>query len=80
MQKEHLLIQRDIDFYEKNILKQSTSLTGFIQKTDSTITVNDATFMTVQYNSNFAQQRLAYAIAATQEADRKVLPFCINGL
>ena len=34
---------RDIDFYEKNILKQSTSLTGFIQKTDSTITVNDAT-------------------------------------
>ena len=23
---------RDIDFYEKNILKQSTSLTGFIKK------------------------------------------------
>tara|TARA_X000001036_G_scaffold364742_1_gene349025 strand:+ start:1617 stop:2612 length:996 start_codon:yes stop_codon:yes gene_type:complete len=34
-------------------------------------------FMTVQYNSNFAQQRLAYAIAATQEADRKVLPLNI---
>ena len=34
---------RDIDFYEKNILKQSTSLTGFIQKSDTTITVADAT-------------------------------------
>ena len=34
---------RDIDFYEKNILKQSTSLVGFVQKTDSTITVTDAT-------------------------------------
>jgi len=34
---------RNIDFYEKNILKQSTTLTGFIQKTDNTITVDDAT-------------------------------------
>jgi len=34
---------RDIDFYEKNILKQSTTLTGFIQKSNDTITVSDAT-------------------------------------
>ena len=34
---------RDIDFYEKNVLKQSTTLIGFTQKTDNTITVSDAT-------------------------------------
>jgi len=34
---------RDIDFYEKNILKQSATLSGFLQKTDNTITVDDAT-------------------------------------
>ncbi len=34
-------------------------------------------FMTVQYNSNFAQQRLEYAIATTQAADRKSLPLNI---
>tara|TARA_B100002019_G_scaffold274196_1_gene270929 strand:- start:541 stop:1539 length:999 start_codon:yes stop_codon:yes gene_type:complete len=34
-------------------------------------------FMTVQYNSNFAQQRLAAAIAATQAADRTPLPLPI---
>lgn len=39
----NLQTYRDIDFYEKNVLKQSTTLTGFIQKTDNTITVTDAT-------------------------------------
>lgn len=34
-------------------------------------------FMTVQYNSKFAQQRLEYAIAATQAADRKPIPLPI---
>lgn len=34
-------------------------------------------FMTVQYNSKFAQQRLEAAIAATQVADRKLLPLPI---
>ena len=34
-------------------------------------------FMTVQYNSKFAQQRLTAAIAATQAADRKPLPLQI---
>ena len=30
---------RDIDFYEKNILNQSTTLSSFSQKSDTTITV-----------------------------------------
>ena len=34
---------RDIDFYEKNILKQSSKLTGSLGASDSTITVDDAT-------------------------------------
>jgi len=34
---------RDIDFYEKNILNQSTTLSSFSQKSDTTITVADAT-------------------------------------
>ena len=34
---------RDIDFYEKNILNQSTTLSSFSQKNDTTITVADAT-------------------------------------
>ena len=31
----------DIDYYEKNVLNQSTTINGFIQSTDSTITVVD---------------------------------------
>ncbi len=34
---------RDIDFYEKNVLKQSTILDGDISPTDKTVTVEDAT-------------------------------------
>ena len=34
---------RDIDFYEKNILKQSTILSGSLGESDTTITVADAT-------------------------------------
>ena len=34
---------RDIDFYEKNVLKQSTITTAYIQNTDKTIIVEDAT-------------------------------------
>lgn len=33
---------RDIDFYERGVLEQSTTLSGFIQDTDTTITVADA--------------------------------------
>ncbi len=39
----NLQTYRDIDFYEKNILKQSTTTSVFCQDTDETITVVDAT-------------------------------------
>ncbi len=39
----NLQTYRDIDFYEKNILKQSTTISVFCQDTDDTITVVDAT-------------------------------------
>ena len=34
---------RDIDFYEKNLLKESTKLTAVVDAADSTIQVEDAT-------------------------------------
>ena len=34
---------RDIDFYEKNLLTQSTTLSGSLGETATTITVDDAT-------------------------------------
>ena len=34
---------RDIDFYEKNILKQSSTTTTYVQDVDKSITVVDAT-------------------------------------
>ena len=34
---------RDIDFYETNILKQSTTLSGSLGQSDTTFTVADAT-------------------------------------
>ena len=34
---------RDIDFYENDILKQSTTLVGVLSDADSVITVDDAT-------------------------------------
>ena len=33
---------RDIDFYEKNVLKQSTTTTSYVQDVDTTINVTDA--------------------------------------
>ena len=33
---------RDIDFYERNVLKQSTTTTDYLQDTDTSIEVNDA--------------------------------------
>ncbi len=39
----NLQTYRDIDFYEKNILKQSTTLTGALSDVETTITVDDAT-------------------------------------
>ena len=38
----NLQTYRDIDFYEKNVLKQSTTTTSFVQDTDTTIDVTDA--------------------------------------
>ena len=39
---ENLETYRDIDFYENNILKQSTTVSGLINPSDTTITVADA--------------------------------------
>ena len=39
---ENIRTYRDIDFYEKNVLKQSTTTTSFVQDTDTTIDVTDA--------------------------------------
>ena len=39
----NLSTYRDIDFYEQNILKQSTTVVGLVSDTDTTITVVDAT-------------------------------------
>ena len=33
---------RDIDFYEKNVLKQSTTTSAYVQNVDTTISVVDA--------------------------------------
>ena len=38
----NLLTYRDIDFYEQNILKQSTTVVGLVSNTDTSITVDDA--------------------------------------
>ena len=40
---ENIQTYRDIDFYERSVLKQSTTTTSFVQDTDTTITVVDAT-------------------------------------
>jgi len=40
---QNLEVYRDIDFYEKNVLTQSTTLSGAITSTNDTITVADAT-------------------------------------
>ena len=39
----NLSTYRDIDFYEQNILNQSTTVVGLVSDTDTSITVNDAT-------------------------------------
>ena len=39
---ENLETYRDIDFYENNILKQSTTVEGLVNPSDTTITVADA--------------------------------------
>ena len=40
---QNIQTYRDIDFYEKNILNQKTNITTFIQSSDTSITVSDAT-------------------------------------
>ena len=35
---------RDIDFYEKNVLKQSTTTNAYVQDVDKTINVVDASY------------------------------------
>ena len=40
---ENLQVYRDIDFYENNLLNQSTTLNGLVNAADTTITVADAT-------------------------------------
>ena len=40
---QNIQTYRDIDFYENNLLNQSTTIVGAVNSTDTTITVVDAT-------------------------------------
>ena len=67
---ENIQTYRDIDFYERSVLKQSTTTTSFVQDTDTTITVVDAT----SFPKNGGYICLLYTSPSPRDRTRSRMP------